>query len=135
MGLLIHTTFETREGIQLQSVYSRIVSILCEFRGYYTYITVNQDIYVNREKRVGGYTPLSVPIVGNPVVLKVQYNSNWGDIAFLYTKVKERLAEMGITAEDVLEDPPQPPPAPEPAPEPSPEPAPAEEPPAETPPS
>jgi hypothetical protein len=127
MGLLIHTAFETREGVPIQSVYSRIISLACDFRGYYTNLTIVHETYLNRDKRIGGFAPLFAPTLQYRISVEVPYNSAWGDTAFLYTKVKERLTEMGITAEDVLEDPPQPPPAPEPAP--------AEEPPAETPPS
>lgn len=123
MGLLVRTSFETKEGIPIQSVYSRITSLRCEFRGYYTTLTIVQETYLNRDKRINGFAPVFAPTIQYRINVEVPYNSAWGDMAFLYTKVKDRLAEMGITAEDVLEDPPQPPPAP------------AEEPPAETPPS
>jgi hypothetical protein len=126
MGLLIHTAFETREGVSIQSVYSRITSLSCDFRGYYTTLAIVHETYLNRDKRIGGFAPIFAPTIQYRINVEVPYNSNWGDMQFLYTKVKERLTEMGITSEDVLEDPPQPPPPP---------PEPAEEPPAETPPS
>jgi hypothetical protein len=117
MGLLIDTAFETKEGVAIQSVYSRIVSVSAAFRGYYTHLTITQETYFSREKRLQGFQPLFAPTIQYTVNVEVPYNTNWGNMDFLYEKVKERLTEMGISSEDVLEDPPQPPPTPEPAPE------------------
>jgi hypothetical protein len=111
MGLLVRTSFETKEGIPIQSVYSRITSLRCEFRGYYTTLTIVQETYLNRDKRINGFAPVFAPTIQYRINVEVPYNSAWGDMAFLYTKVKEHLAEMGIASEDVLESPPQPPPA------------------------
>ena len=112
MGLLIHTTFETREGVSIQSVYSRITSVSCSFNGYYTNINIAQETYFSREKRLRGFRPLFAPTLEYSISVRVPYNTNWGNMDFLYGKLKERLAEMGISSEDVLEDPPQPPPEP-----------------------
>ncbi len=116
MGLLIHTAFETREGVSIQSVYSRITSVSCSFNGYYTNINITQETHFSREKRLQGFRPLFAPTLEYNIGIQVPYNTNWGNMDFLYEKVKDRLTEMGISSEDVLEDPPQPPPAPEPAP-------------------
>lgn len=124
MGLLIHTAFETKEGIPIQSVYARIISLACDFRGYYTGLTIVQETYLNRDKRLGGFAPVFAPTIEYRMSFEVPYNSMWGSTSFLYGKVKERLIQNGFTVEDVLEDPPSPP-----------APAPVEEPPAETPPS
>lgn len=103
MGLLIHTTFETKEGLQVQSVYSRIISLSCSFRGDFVDIAVTQETYVDRTKRLQGYTPIFVPTIEYRVCSTVSHDSNWGSVTFLYEKIKERLVELGFTVEDVLE--------------------------------
>lgn len=136
MGLLVHTSFETREGIPVSSVYARILSLSCDFRGYFTALTVVLDTHLSREKRLQGAASLFVPTLQYRISVEVPYNSNWGNSEFLYSKVKETIVASGLTVEDVLESPPEPPaptetsptePVPEPAPtESTPEPAPTE---------
>lgn len=110
MGLLIHTTFETREGIPIQSVYSRITSLVCDFRGYYVGLTITHETYLSRDKRLGGFAAVTAPSLPYRICFEVVYTESWGSTTFLYSKLKEQLADQGIVCEDVLEDPPQPPP-------------------------
>ena len=123
MGLLVHTSFETREGVPITSVYVRITRLSCDFRGYFTTLTISYESYLNRDKRILGFSPVFAPSLEYRTNIAVPYTTQYGTMEFLYTKVKERLAELGIDAEDVLEDPPMPPPEPEPE-QPPPEPEP-----------
>lgn len=101
MGLLIHTSFETPEGFSVASVYCRIVS--------FTYSTESRALaiqhacYIDREKRVQGYTRLQVPVPG----LSESYS--FQDVSFptmtsMYTDLKSTLVSLGLTVEDVLEE-------------------------------
>ena len=110
MGLLVHTSFETREGIPIEDLYSRITSLVCDFRGYYVGLTITHETHLSRDKRIGGFAPVVAPTLPYRICVEVVYTELWGDMSFLYSKVKERLVEQGIACQDILEDPPQPPP-------------------------
>ena len=126
MGLLIHTSFQTQEGISITSVYCRIVEVIYRPHsgGQYT-ISYKMEFYVDRNARLNGKQPIRVPTLGDGQT----YVGTFGDITYLYGLLKENLEGAGFTIENVDPDPapapePAPAPAPEPAPAPAPEPAP-----------
>lgn len=104
MGLLVHTSFETREGVPIESVYARITALTCEFRGGSTSLTIAYETYLNRDRRMQSFAPLLAPTLEYRVHLTTPYDASIGDMTFLYGKIRERLAERGIVADDVLEE-------------------------------
>ncbi len=129
MGLLVHTTFETPQGIVITNVYVRICSVTAEFRRYNTFVTIKCESHVTREKRLENRQPLVVPKIPTYYTIGTPVGSGWNDMAHLYSAVKEQMIADGFeVVEDVNPDPyvfdPFAPPT-----------AVAEEPPAETPPS
>ena len=133
MGLLIHTSFDTAEGIPISSVYSKITSIVCDFvtRGEVKVI-VRHDTFVSREKKNAGRAQIGTPSVPSYIIADVSPGDTWGSLEYLYGRLKTALTEQGLVVEDILEPAPEPAPAPAPeetvvAPEPAHAPAPAPE--------
>ena len=115
MGLLIHTSFDTAEGLPISSVYSKITSIVCDFvtRGEVK-IIVRHDTFVSRDKKIAGRAQICAPSVPAYIIIVVPPTDAWGTLEYLYAALKTHLEGSGLTVEDVIE----PAPAPEPAPEP-----------------
>lgn len=103
MGLLVHTEFETKEGLPVTSVYVRLLSTLASFNGEVTTVTISYDTYLSREKRLQGASPLFAPHLEYRTTHQVPSSSAWGSMEGLYGLIKSRLVEQGFTVEDVLE--------------------------------
>ncbi len=117
MGLLVHTTFETEQGIPVTNVYIRISSVTADFVSGAARVTIKCESHVSREKRLEEKRPLYVPNIPTYFSVETPLNSMWNDISFLYSTVKSQMTDLGFEViEDVDPDPiPEPAPAPEPA--------------------
>jgi hypothetical protein len=116
MGLLVHTTFETSQGIPVTNIYLRICSITTEFVNKRAYVTIKCESHINREKRLEGKHALYVPNIPTYFNTDTPLDAGWNNISYLYNFVKTQLEGIGFEViEDVFE------PEPEPAPEPTPE--------------
>jgi hypothetical protein len=117
MGLLVHTTFETEQGIPVTNVYVRISSVTADFVNGAARVTIKCESHVSREKRLEQKRPLYVPNIPTYFSAETPLDSGWNDISFLYSSVKSQMLAAGFeVVEDVNPDP-----APAPAPEPTPE--------------
>lgn len=123
MGLLIHTSFETPEGLAVTGVYCRIVEVTFRPTGGGLFaVAFRMEFFVDRPARLNGRHPIRVPTIGDGQT----YVGEFGDITYLYGLLKTNLEEAGFSVEDVDPDP-----IPAPAPEPTPTEGPIEHPPAE----
>lgn len=112
MGLLIHASFDTPEGIPVSSVYSKLTGLVVDFlSSAEVRVLIKHETFISREKRLLGARSLKVPSVPEYIVVTVSPSDAWGTHAYLYATLKSHLEGLGMTVEDVLE------PAPEPAPE------------------
>lgn len=104
MGLLIHTEFETPEGLPVSSVYCRITGLVCDVVSRTEMrVVVKLETFLSRDKRVAGARKLKTPTVPEYSVLTVPLNGEWGSLAYLYGQLKPVLSVGEVTVEDVLE--------------------------------
>ena len=124
MGLLVHTTFTTAQGIPIQSVYVSLRSFNYEIRDklvLYAYAA-----HLSRDMRNQSFQSIEVPRLGNG---HTTTSETIPTLEFLYLKLARLLVSNGFSVEDVLEDgqtvtlvlPPEPEPVPS-APPPNPDP-------------
>lgn len=105
MGLFIHTTFETPQGISITGVYCKISSFTCDILpNSEVRFLIKYETFLSREKRILGYGSISTPKIGEYVVVTTNLHSNWGTMSFLYTKLKENLLSLEFEVDDVLEE-------------------------------
>jgi hypothetical protein len=105
MGLLVHTSFETPNGILITNVYVRISSIAVQFGGETAQVTIKCESYVSREKRVQRREPLFVPKIPTYYIVDTPLDSGWNDMASLYSSVKSQMITDGFeTIEDIDPD-------------------------------
>lgn len=99
MGLLVHTVFETPEGFPVTSLYCRIIS--------FTYspgsrsLTIQHEVYVDREKRLQGYRRVQFPRASETYSFS---DASFPTMASLYAYLKTTLVELGFAVEDVFEE-------------------------------
>jgi hypothetical protein len=108
MGILIHTTFETAQGLPVTDVYGRITGVHCNVIAPNIVVTVEFETHISREKRLQGATSIFVPNLPYRVSKTVPLESTdqWGSMQALYTLLKDGLTEAGYTSvTDVLVDP------------------------------
>jgi hypothetical protein len=106
MGLLVHTAFETPQGIPVTNVYVRISSIITEFKTGNAFVMIKCESHVNREKRLERREPLFVPNIPSYYTIETPLDSGWNDISFLYSSVKSQMLAAGFeVVEDVNPDP------------------------------
>lgn len=109
MGLLVHTTFETSQGIPVTNVYLRISSITSNFVDKRAYVTIKCESHINREKRLERREPLFVPNIPTYFNTDTPLDAGWNNISFLYNFVKTELEGVGFEViEDVFEPEPTP---------------------------
>jgi hypothetical protein len=105
MGLLVHTQFETAEGLPVTGVYCRLSRMSYQPVTATTYhIALEHHTFVSRERRLAGKLPIQTP--GIPGVFTVI--GAYGDVPYLYGLLKTHLEAQGLTVEDVLEPEPEP---------------------------
>lgn len=104
MGVLVHTTFQTPEGVDLQSVYLKITSFTCDVIDNAVRVCIRSETYIDRNKRLAGFRPVGVPNVPLYTTFQASSPSDWNSIASLYSHVKSGLVSAGFTVEDILED-------------------------------
>lgn len=99
MGLNILTSFSTAEGFEIQSIYCRIVM--------FTYNLINKSVsvqynfYINRDKRLQGYSSISFPKASQSYTFTSQAVPTMSE---LYAFLKITLEELEFAVEDVLEE-------------------------------
>lgn len=107
MGLLIHTSFDTDQGIPVTSVYCKIRSLICDIQSRTKMqVVIRFETYVSRDKKNEGCRRLPVPNVPEYIVRTTPLTSGWNDLPTLYGLLKTYFEEeLQFVTEDVLEPP------------------------------